>query len=156
MSLYNMVMGTNRTAPLVLALLDLTPGDCGRFRDAWVEKNDAGQLRLAVYTRNGGGNREEYQGTFDALAEHPLWIRDEDDDFDCTYATIYFRAPEDALDRVKKLAIEQNVELPADWTLASVAQDAPNMAERWAAVIDAIGKAPTEPSTELPTEGGSK
>jgi hypothetical protein len=28
------------------------------------------------------------------LPEHPLYIRDEDDDFDYTYATFYFRMPE--------------------------------------------------------------
>ena len=28
------------------------------------------------------------------LPAHPLYERDEDDDFDCTYATIYFRFPE--------------------------------------------------------------
>ena len=142
MSLYNMVFGRSASAPVVLALLERSQDDFGRYRDAWIEKNDAGELRLAVYTRNGGGNREDYQDVFDALSAHPLWLRDDDDDFDCTYATIYFRAPEDAVERVKKLAADAGVTMPADWSLSDIAQDAPNMAERWGAVIDAIGAPP--------------
>lgn len=99
MGLYNMLFGTNPVAPVILAALDLTAQDVGRFRDAFVSDG-----KIAVYTRNGGGNRECWNdGQADCscpgciievhLPRHPYYLRDEDDDFDHTYATIYFRFP---------------------------------------------------------------
>jgi hypothetical protein len=90
MSMYNLMFGRNPYAAVVLATLGLTPGDVGRFRDAFVANGE-----IAVYTRNGGGNREAYQEVIDKLAESPYYLRDEDDDFDCTYCTIYFSFPPD-------------------------------------------------------------
>lgn len=37
MSLYNMLNGFEPSAEAALALLGLTPEECGRFRDAWIE-----------------------------------------------------------------------------------------------------------------------
>ena len=91
MSMYNMLHGYHPTAGVVLDMLGLDPNDCGRFRDAYITREG----ELAVYTRNGGGNREEYQPTIDVLSEHPNYLRDEDDAFDCTYCTIFFSVPED-------------------------------------------------------------
>ena len=55
----------------------------------------------------------------------PGYLRDEDDEFDCTYATIYFAAP-------------------AEWEglIATLARtgEAPN--ERWLRVIDEMNAAP--------------
>ena len=98
MSLYNMIFGMNQHADFILATLGLTRGDVGRFRDAYVSEGN-----IAVYTRNGGGNRYDYQGTLDALAAHPQYIRDEDDDFDCTYCTIYFSFPDQWKDELSAL-----------------------------------------------------
>ena len=165
MGLYNMLHGRNPMADQLLACLDLTSSDVGRFRDVSVSEGT-----IAVYTRNGGGNRDcwcyenpkygysdcvghEYQETEDEtiwmtkeeieahpeatplnvfmgdkrmvrtgkqvvnthkhcehpgsadcacpgctieyrLPKHPNYIRDEDDEFDSTYATIYFSFPE--------------------------------------------------------------
>ena len=50
--------------------------------------------KIIVYTRNGGGNREDYQEVFDEMETHPLFITDYDDDFDCTYAYYEFKAPQ--------------------------------------------------------------
>lgn len=85
-----MLFGSNPAADVVLATLGLTRGDVGRYRDCSVANGE-----IAVYTRNGGGNREGYQDVFDTLAAHPCYLRDEDDDYDSTYATIYFRFPEE-------------------------------------------------------------
>lgn len=163
--MYGLMFGQNPAAAVILATLKLTRSDVGRFRDAFVADG-----QIAVYTRNGGGNREcvhaespEY-GDADCRSEpfektvreyvrrpgssldccrggatyigrepehdhatgrdvvetwyrclapdsaecacygcaisyrlpaHPLYVRDADDDFDCTYATVYFRFPED-------------------------------------------------------------
>jgi hypothetical protein len=91
MSLYNMLFGTNPNSDQLLGLLGKTKGDFGRFRDVFVEDG-----HIVVHTRNGGGNREDYEDVFDEMSEHPWYVRDADDDFDCTYANIYFKIPEDA------------------------------------------------------------
>lgn len=85
MSLYNMIHGVNPMSDLLLASLGLTRGDVGRFRDCYWNGE-----HICVYTRNGGGNREDYDDVFTVLQAHPNYVRDEDDDFDSTYATIYF------------------------------------------------------------------
>lgn len=100
MGLYNMIFGHNDSAGEILPALGLTPSDIGRYRDCWVTPEG----EIAVYTRMGGGNRECwckdgqehecYQPQIQALQSHPLYLRDEDDGYDRTYATFYFRAPD--------------------------------------------------------------
>lgn len=151
MSLYNAIFGVNKTAPVVLHVLGLTTEAVGRFRDAWFEKLPNGTIRAAVYTRNGGGNREHYgldaneEGAEPspsckctgctmsfALPAHPLYVEDGDDAFDSTYATIYFRLPDD----VKAKLVELGA--PEDFDLASIAQDVVDSSERWLGAIDSI------------------
>lgn len=90
MSLYNMVFGMNPDADKLLSLLGKTASDFGRFRNVYMEDGF-----IVVHTRNGGGNREDYEDVFDEMSEHPWYSHDADDDFDCTYANIYFKLPED-------------------------------------------------------------
>ena len=105
MSLYNMLFGKNPFSVVLLKMLNLTEDDCGRFRDAFINENG----NIVVCTRNGGGNREcwdwaeEYGGDScncpgcvitNLLPEHPNYIKDYDDDFDCTYAYIEFSVPD--------------------------------------------------------------
>lgn len=155
MSLYNMVHGTSNQLPIVLHLLGKTPDDFRRFRDAWVEKNAAGQLRFVVYTRCGGGNRDDYEGMFEEMRAHPLYMGDEDDDFDCTYASVFFRVPEGADEQIRALAKENGVDLAHGWKLADVAQDTVRMGDRWQASIDALSAASKETTIgrESPSEG---
>lgn len=120
--LYNVVMGDGGEGVrggMLLALLNID--DVGRFRDAWVEKGEDGEPVIAIYTRNGGGNREDYEGVITALQAHPLYLRDADDDFDSTYATFYFHVPKEMRDQLRQVAVE-----PVD------------MSERWLAAIEAI------------------
>ena len=90
MSLYNMLFGVNADADRLLALLGYTRADCGRFRDVFVDDG-----YLIIHTRNGGGNREDYRDVFHAMSQHPWYSHDVDDDFDPTYANIYFKIPDD-------------------------------------------------------------
>lgn len=105
MSLYNILHGTNRIAPVLLAVLgiDQNGGEyqSGRFRDIYL---NADGTQITLYTRNGGGNREEYQEVFDKLATHPCYVRDYDDDFDCTYAYVDFTIPEQCVALCKGFA----------------------------------------------------
>ena len=103
MSLYNALFGVNPLAAIVVEALGAT-NLIPRFRDAYF---DADENRLVIFTRTGGGNRdyydsrdgegaeEGYEGPFnDDLRALPTFLYDEDDDFDCTYASFYFSVPE--------------------------------------------------------------
>lgn len=197
MSLYNMLFGANPASDVLLATLGLTRDDVGRFRDCSVSEG-----QIAVYTRNGSGNREcscdgyedygnltcentPYQkvvakyvrkdgpvrdcgckggptyGTPTSvehdhptgdteeetwyrclspnsekcgctgciisyrLPKHPNYIRDVDDEFDGTYATIYFSFPEEYAEGLRML------DTGTEW----------NPDERWQAMLATIGAA---------------
>jgi hypothetical protein len=88
-----MLFGMNPDADKLLEVLGKTSGDFGRFRNVYMSDG-----YIVVHTRCGGGNREDYEDVFDEMAEHPWYSHDEDDDFDCTYADIYFKVPENHKD----------------------------------------------------------
>ena len=93
MSLYNMLFGVNPDTDKLMEVLGKTAGDFGRFRNVYMEDG-----YIVVHTRNGGGNREDYEDVFDEMSEHPWYSHDEDDSFDCTYANIYFKVPDNHKD----------------------------------------------------------
>ena len=101
--LYNLVFGENDKSDILLRAIGLSKSDFYRYRDAYLSED----RNIAVYTRGGGGNRECYCDGVDdnheescvvpiqnKLRESPYYIRDEDDNFDNTYATFYFKVPE--------------------------------------------------------------
>lgn len=98
MSLYNMLFGMNPDADRLLDLLGKTKEDFGRFRNVSVEGK-----QIAVYTRCGGGNRDDYGHVFAEMSEHPWFTHDADDDFDSTYATFYFELPSEKYEAWSKL-----------------------------------------------------
>ncbi|GAH11948.1 unnamed protein product [marine sediment metagenome] len=101
MSLYNLLHGTNKLAPLLLKVLKLDTSDVGRFRDIYLNKDGT---KIILLTRNGGGNREDYQDVFESMERHPNYLTDYDDDFDCTYAYIEFSVPERFKESIAKLS----------------------------------------------------
>lgn len=124
MSLYNAIFGANPVGPALVALIgEYRPIDVGRFRDAWVE-HEGDDLLIRVHTRNGGGNREDYDDP--SMQEHPWYVRDADDDFDSTYADYWFRPDLAALDPNVASALVEMAQAPVDMT------------ERWQAAIKAI------------------
>jgi len=85
-----MANGTNPATFLILPMLgEKHPDQYPRFRDCFVEGDE-----IHVYTRVGGGNRDCGYGE-EELQAHPNYLRDEDDDFDNTYATYIFSVPEE-------------------------------------------------------------
>ena len=117
MGLYNAIFGENPDKDKLLKILNINQLDgewsAGRFRDIYVIEK-GGQKLIALYTRNGGGNRDEcweeegdnhyYNAVWnkcdcpacsinDNLPKHPNYLFDEDDDFDRTYNTCYFSIP---------------------------------------------------------------
>lgn len=103
MSLYNAIFGENKSADQLLAMLGLTKASVGRYRDCYLD--DKGQI--VVYTRNGGGNRDDYAEETAELQAHPLYLDDYDDDFDCTYAYYRFRVPEEQRKKAEAILTEQ-------------------------------------------------
>ena len=91
MSLYNTLFGMNPDTDKILEFLGKSREDFGRFRNVYLEDG-----YIVVHTRNGGGNREDYEYVFDEMSEHSWYSHDADDDFDCTYANIYFKVPDDS------------------------------------------------------------
>jgi len=93
MSLYNMLFGRNPLSHLLLSMLGLDESMVGRFRDCYLKKDGEG-FEIVVFTRNGGGNRQDYEDVTSLLRSHPSFVKDFDDDFDCTYASYVFKVPE--------------------------------------------------------------
>ena len=136
-----MLFGVNRAAPVVLAALGLKPDAVPRFRDAYAIKTDAGEYFVVIHTRTGGGNRDYYENEEscrssypdyfeegkesewpagpwnDELRAHPNYVRDEDDDFDSTYADFYFSLPIDYAPELKALADGGTVTPSEKWQI---------------------------------------
>lgn len=59
------------------------------------------------------------------LPLHPLYLSDADDDFDCTYADVYFSLPEDYATELKALADNQEFVKPSEKWQALIASLTP-------------------------------
>ena len=132
MSFYNMLHGEQPLADGLLTALGISRGDIARYRDCYPGENGT----IVVFCRMGGGNRGEANDATDGwcneeqcapdcldlfwakIRQHPLYVRDADDEYDNTYALITFRCPE-------------GVSLDG-------AQVPPSFAERSAAVLEAM------------------
>lgn len=66
-----------------------------RLRSVSVRKD---KPRVLVCTRTGGiWNREEWEDDIEFCRDHPNFVRDRDEDFDCTYMNFEYRVGQDAL-----------------------------------------------------------
>jgi hypothetical protein len=88
--LYNMVFGVNQLAGPLLRELGISHHDVPRFRDCFLSTEDT----VVIYTRTGGGNREEFAAEIEVMRSRAGYLRDEDDKFDSTYALFHFAVPE--------------------------------------------------------------
>ena len=105
-----MLFGVNPDTDTLLSLLGKTAGDFGRFRNVYMEDG-----YIIVHTRNGGGNREDYEDVFDEMSEHPWYSHDEDDSFDYTYANIYFKVPENHKDFLAIMNLNEGKSPSKQW-----------------------------------------
>lgn len=101
MSLYSMLFKENEDAEKLLNMLNLERDDFGRYRDAYL---NADGTVIIVYTRCGGGNREDYDYVFESMEDHSQYIRDYDDEYDETYCYFEFDVPEVYLEKTKEMA----------------------------------------------------
>lgn len=101
----------------LMQILNLEIADVGRYRDCYLN-HDA--TEIIIFTRNGGGNRNhyhdsEYEECDDCLGclmqyevpSHPNYLRDEDDNFDGTYALIYYSIPPEYSEECRHMAIDR-------------------------------------------------
>ena len=88
MSLYNMINGYNPACVFIMPMLGRKQEEYPRFRDCFVEDG-----MIAIFTRVGSPNKGCGFGE-EELYKDPNYVRDYDDDFDCTYATYLFNVPE--------------------------------------------------------------
>jgi len=117
---YNAIFGINPVASIILAMLDLDVEKIGRFRDAFICGD-----KIAIYTRLGANNAEccceeedikKHPHPLDSnhanycfvpniryLQNHPQYLSDEEDKFDPTYRTFYFKVPERYKEIAKKM-----------------------------------------------------
>ncbi|WP_370193273.1 MULTISPECIES: hypothetical protein [Aurantimonas] len=146
MSLYNALFGVNPAAGILLQALGTKPDAIPRFRDCYLD-TELDEPRIAIHTRTGGGNRAAYErggseqtdwnpdGPFNGdLRDLPGFIGDEDDDFDCTYATFYFAVPEAFAGIIS--------------TIHGLTGAAEAPAVRWARVLSDLQARETTPETE--------
>jgi hypothetical protein len=135
--LYNIIFGRNPLSGPLLASLGFTEiSQVGRFRDCFLWREPDSEIVIRVYTRNGGGNREEYMPDFSG---HPLFIRDEDDKFDNTYASIFFRVPEEIREQIVLVVAKFGPDCFVD------------PEKRWAEAMERM-KNPNDPETQRVTE----
>ena len=108
MSLYNTLFGGNQAAPILLRILGIEYSEIPRFRDCFIDDG-----MIVIHTRTGGGNREYYdepnsenrEGPWNTtMYENPHFQRDEDDDFDRTYANFFFKFPDEYKDDLEALS----------------------------------------------------
>ena len=100
MSLYNALFGENEEAPVLLGMLGVNKEYFNRYRDVELIENGT---KIRVFTRLGGGNRPDYNETWNKIRSHQLYIKDYDDDFDCTYAYIEYNIPEQFKETASKM-----------------------------------------------------
>lgn len=110
MSLYNMLFGVNPDSDTLMGILGKSASDFGRFRNVYMENG-----YIVVHTRNGGGNREEYEYVFDEMQLHPWYSHDADCEFDSTYADIYFEVPNEIAKSTDMQTLEAGTNPAKQW-----------------------------------------
>lgn len=96
MSLYNLINGVRPSTFFVLPMLGKHPDEYPRFRDCFVGDDEHPEFagHIHVYTRTGGGNRDDYIVENQAIRDMDGFVADYDDSFDSTFASWVFRVPE--------------------------------------------------------------
>jgi len=111
MSLYNMLFGFNPACVVFMPMLGRKQEDYPRFRDCFLSED---KERIVIYTRVGGGNRNNGYGE-EELYEDPNFVRTYDDSFDSTYGYYEFNPPEKWKDDFKKICDGKIIEVSDEY-----------------------------------------
>lgn len=131
MSLYNMVCKSNPVGGLLLVAIGLHPNEVPRIRDVWTnEELD----EVTVFTRTGGGNREEYAEQNDAMTRNEYYLRNNDWEMDATYAEWHFRLPVEATEALRK----ELATVPEPDRARALAVVSRNATDKFTAALEAI------------------
>lgn len=97
MSLYNILFGVKPATFFVLPMLGEGhhPDEWPRFRDCFIGDDEHPEYadKIIVYTRTGGGNRDDFASGNDWIRSLPGFVTDYNDSFDCTFACWVFDVP---------------------------------------------------------------
>lgn len=105
MSMYNIMnKGSNENAHKILKMISLTENDIPRYRDVSLWNNNT---EIRVIARVGGANRQDYQEEINALKKNEYYIKNINDDFDSTYAYIFFKVPTEYIETVKNIKTDE-------------------------------------------------
>lgn len=96
--LYNALFGQHSKAEDLLKVIGIPQADIPRYRSCFWDGE-----HIVIHTRTGGGNRDDYEEQNNHLTTFAGYVRDEDDDFDCTYANFYYKPPAEALEALKSM-----------------------------------------------------
>lgn len=125
-----MMNGVSPASFYILPMLgEKHPEEYPRFRDCFVDTENE-QPEIHLYTRVGGGNREDYEEQIEELRKHPNYLRDFDDDFDNTFATFAFSVPEEFKEDFEKIIGGRPKEI-SDAYLNRLKASLPKLAERF-------------------------
>ena len=127
--MYNMVNGTNPSTFFILPMLEKHPDEYPRYRDCFAEYED--KPAIQIYTRTGGGNRQEYQAQIDELKKHPLFMCEFDDEDDSTYMTFVFNVPEKFKEDYSKIVYEGDAANISNDYLKMLYKVYPKLSEKW-------------------------
>jgi hypothetical protein len=98
-------------------MLGKHPDEYPRFRDCFVsdEEHPEYQDHIHIYTRTGGGNRDDYEAENDEMRSMDGFVTDFDDSFDCTYASWVFKVPEQWQDDFNKIKNGKILEISTEY-----------------------------------------
>lgn len=132
MSLYNLINGATPATFFVLPMLGKHPDQYPRFRDCFLSDQERPEYNdhIHIYTRTGGNNREDYEGSNQEMQSMPGFVADYDDDFDNTYASWIFKVPEKWASDFAKIKSGNIKEISAEYR-AELYRVYPNLKEKF-------------------------
>lgn len=100
-----MMHGVTNATFFILPMLGKHPDEYPRFRNCFLCNNAYPEYdnHIHVYTRTGGGNREDYEAKNEEMQSMSGFVVDFDDLYDSTYAFWVFEVPEKWADDFAKI-----------------------------------------------------
>jgi len=114
--LYNNLFRVDSEYRKLLCIIKINEDEIPRFRDCYYLKRSAedGGDCIVIHTRTGGGNRDDYEDENEGLTRSKYYQKDEDDDFDCTYADFYYSIPDEYVVDLKEIYSDIDTITPAE------------------------------------------
>lgn len=130
--MYQLLNGVNQATFYILPMLGKHPDEYPRFRDCFLidPEHPEYDYHIHIYTRTGGGNRDDYEVENQAMRDMPGFVADYDDSYDCTYASWVFAVPERWKDDFEKLKTGRVLEISDEYK-AEMKRVFPKLADKF-------------------------